>query len=135
MWSQIFDVGTFRSRFDHVPDGFRCQAFASDLFLSAYSPKDCTLIYLSCVGPLIDRALRPHRNWNCANVLSLSNQVGDHPVLLAELKTFHSESYQFAASQATPTEQGENSPIKFASVSFQRLGSQSPLLIHGHPHS
>src|SRR6266550_9597564 len=87
MWSQIFDVGTFRSRFDDVPDGFRCQAFASDLFWSAYSPKDCTLIYLSCVGPLIDRALRPHRNWNGANVLSLSNQVGDHPVPLAGLKT------------------------------------------------
>jgi hypothetical protein len=133
MWSQIFDVGTFRSRFDDVPDGFRCQAFASDLFLSAYSPKDCTLIYLSCVDPLIDRALRPHRDWNCANVLSLSNQVGDHPVLLADLKIFHSESYQFGASQATPNEQGENRSITFASEAIQRLCEQSPRLINGQP--
>src|SRR5260370_2636324 len=107
MWIQIFDVGTFRSRFDDVPDSFRCQAFASDLFLSAYSPKDCTLIYLSCVGPLIDRALRPHRHWNCANVLSLANQVGDHPVLLADLKIFHSESYQFGPPHPTPNQQRE----------------------------
>src|SRR6267143_2160024 len=128
MWSQIFDVATFHSRFDDVPDGFRCQAFASDLFLSSYSPKDCTLIYLSCVGPLIDRALRPHRNWNGANVLSLSNQVGDHPVLLADLKIFHSESYQFAASQATPNEQGESRSITFASEAIQPLCEQSPRL-------
>src|SRR5229473_114330 len=59
MWSEILDVGTFGSRFDDMPDGFRCEAFAPDLSLFAYSPKDCTLIYLSCSGPLIDGALRP----------------------------------------------------------------------------
>src|SRR5260370_11081048 len=93
MRSEILDVGACRSRFDDVPDGFRCQAVARDLFLSAYSPKDCTLTYLSCSGPLIDSALSPHRNWNCANVLSFANQIGDHPVLLADLKIFHPESY------------------------------------------
>src|SRR5216684_4633010 len=133
MWSQIFDVGAFRSRFDDVPDGFRCQAFASDLSLFAYSPKDCTLIYLSCSGPLIDGALRPHRNWNCANVLSFANQVGNHPALLADLKIFHPESYQFGASQAAANEQRESRSIAFTSEAIQRLCEQSLRLINGQP--
>src|SRR5260370_12183619 len=128
MGSEILDVGAFRSRFDDVPDGFRCQAFAPDLFLSAYSPKDCTLIYLSCSGPLIDSALSPHRNWNCANVLSFANQIGDHPVLLADLKIFHPESYQFGASQATANEQRESRSITFASEAIQRVVEHSPQL-------
>jgi hypothetical protein len=32
MRSEILDVGTFRSRFDDVPDGFRCEACAPYLF-------------------------------------------------------------------------------------------------------
>src|SRR5258708_17619930 len=133
MCSQIFDVGTFRSRFVDVPDGFRCQAFAADLFLSAYSPKDCTFIYRSCSGPLIDSALHPRRNWNCANVLSFANQVGDHPVLLADLKIFHPESYQFGASQATANKQRESRSITFASKPTPHLHKQSPPLTHSHP--
>src|SRR5260370_6519591 len=133
MWSQIFDGGTFRSRFDDVPDGFRRQAFASDLFLSAYSPKDCTLSYLSCSGPLIDSALRPHGNWNCANVLSFANQVGDHPALLADLKSVQSESYQFGASQAAANEQRESRSIAFTSEAIQRHCEQSLRLINGQP--
>src|SRR6266853_6355447 len=62
MWSQIFDGGTFRSRFDDVPDGFRREAFASDLFLSAYSPKDCTLIYL--IDLCINNAIMGAREGN-----------------------------------------------------------------------
>ena len=55
-------------------------------------------------------------------MLSLTNQVGDHPVLLAELKIFQSESYQFSASQAASNEQGKNRPITFASeVIFLRF--------------
>src|SRR5260370_26591592 len=115
MWSQILDVGTFRSRFDDVPDGLGCQAFASDLFLSAYSPKDCTLIYLRWFGPLINGALRPQWNWDCSDVLSLANQVGDHPMLLPDLKIFQAESYQFAAPQAASNEQRHNRSITFAS--------------------
>jgi len=60
-------------------------------------------------------------------------RVGDHPVLLADLKIFHSESYQFGASQATPNEQGENRSITFASEAIQRLCEQSPRLINGQP--
>ncbi|MGB7846955.1 MAG: hypothetical protein WBL63_15175 [Candidatus Acidiferrum sp.] len=105
MRSEILDVGTFRSRFDDVPDSFRCKALAPDLSLPTDSPKDCTLIDLSCFGPLINGALRPHRNRHCTNVLPLTNQVCNHPVLLADLKIFQCESYQFGASQAASNEQ------------------------------
>ena len=63
-------------------------------------------------------------------MLSFANQVGDHPVLLADLKIFHLESYQFGASQATANEQRERRSITFASEAIQRLCEQSPRLIN-----
>src|SRR5271166_1013843 len=105
MRSEILNVGTFRSRFDNVPDCFRREPCAPYLSKSAYSPEECTCTYLGCIGPLINGALRPHRNWNCADVLSFTNQVGDHPVLLADLKIFQSQADQFGASQAASNEQ------------------------------
>src|SRR5258708_18275738 len=125
MRSEILDVGTFRSRFDDVPDGFRCEACAPYLSKPAYSPEKRTCTDTSCIGPLINNALCPHRNWNCANVLSFANQVGDHPVLLADLQIFHPESYQFGASQATANEQRESRAITFASEAIQPLCEQS----------
>jgi len=72
MRSEILDVGTFRSRSDNVPDGFWCKALAPDLSLSADSPKDCTLIDLSCFGPLINGELR-----ECASPYQLGRQSLD----------------------------------------------------------
>jgi|ERR1700730_16996107 len=134
MWSEVLDVGTFSQPLDDVPDGFRCPAFASDLSLSAYSPKDCPLIYLSCFGPLIDSALRPHRNWNCADVLSFADQIGDHPILLTDLKIFQFESYQFGASQTTSNKQRQNRSVTFAWQAIcSRFCEQGFGLIDGQP--
>jgi hypothetical protein len=55
-------------------------------------------------------------------------------VLLADLKIFHSESYQFGASQATPNEQGESRSITLASQAVSlRLREQGFGLINGQP--
>jgi hypothetical protein len=86
MRSEILDVATFRSRFDDMPDGFRCEACAPYLPQSAYSPEEHPCSDTSCIGPLINNALCSRRNRHRANVLSLANQVGDHPVLLTDLK-------------------------------------------------
>jgi hypothetical protein len=48
-------------------------------------------------------------------VLSLANQVGDHPVRLADLKIFQSESNQFGASQAASNQQCQNRSITLPS--------------------
>src|SRR5438445_13189659 len=67
------------------------------------------------MGPLINNALCPRRNWHRANVLSLANQVGDHPMLLTDLKIFQSESNQFGASQTASNQQCQNCSIALAS--------------------
>ena len=105
MGSEILDVGTFRGPLDNVPDGFRREACTPYFFQFAYSPEECTCTYLGCIAPLINCAFRPHGNWNGADVFSFTNQVGDHPVFLADLKIFESESYEFGASQTAPNEQ------------------------------
>jgi len=66
-------------------------------------------------GPLIDGAFRPHGNRNGTDVLSFANQVSDHPMLLANLEIFHSESNQFSPSQAASDQQRQNRPITLAS--------------------
>jgi hypothetical protein len=73
------------------------------------------------MGPIIDNALRPRGNWHSANVLSLANQVGDHPVLLTDLKIFQSESNQFGASQAASNHQRQNGSITLSSQAVSLL--------------
>jgi hypothetical protein len=51
MRSEILDTGTFRSRFDDMPNGFRCETLAPDLFWPAYSPEERTCTYLGCRVP------------------------------------------------------------------------------------
>jgi hypothetical protein len=67
-------------------------------------------------------------------VLFFTNKVGDHPLLLADLKVFWSESYQFGASQAAPNEQRQNRSITFAPQAI-RLQSceQGSRLINSQP--
>jgi hypothetical protein len=48
-------------------------------------------------------------------VLSFTNKIGDHPMLLADLKIFQSESDQFGAPQTASNEQRKDRPIAFAS--------------------
>jgi len=86
MRGEILDVGTFRSCFDDAPDGFRRET-APHIFLACLLAGRGAGTYHACIGPLINGTLRPHGNWNGADVLSFTNQVGDHPVLLAELKS------------------------------------------------
>ncbi len=86
MWSEILDTGTFRSHFDDMPDGFKCEALAPDLSWPIYSPEERTCAYPGCIGLLIHSALRPRWNQDCADVLSFANKVGDHPMFLTDLK-------------------------------------------------
>jgi len=86
MRSEILDTGTFRSHFDDMPDGFKCEALAPDLSRPTYSPEERTCAYPGCIGLLIHSALRPRWNQDCADVLSFANKVGDHPMFLTDLK-------------------------------------------------
>jgi len=48
-------------------------------------------------------------------MLSLANQVGDHPMLLPGLEILHSKPHYFGASGAASNEQRQNRSITFAS--------------------
>src|SRR6266853_6261370 len=134
MWSEILDVGTFRSRFDDVPDSFRCKVYAPYLPQSAYSAEEHPCSDTSCIGPLIDNALCPRRNWHGANVLSPANQVGDHPVLLTDLKIFQSQSNQFCASPTASDQERQNRSITLTSQAISlRFREQASGLFDGQP--
>ena len=65
---------------------------------------------------------------NGADVLAFANQVGDHPVFLADLEIFRSESRQFGSAQTAGNEQRENRSIAFATETvcgnFAKQGSR-----------
>src|SRR6267142_6328230 len=86
------------------------------------------------MGPLINNALCPRRNWHRANVLPLANQVGDHPVLLTDLKIFQSESNQFGASQTAANQHSQNRAIALApQAGSLRFREQSSGLLDSQP--
>jgi hypothetical protein len=67
-------------------------------------------------------------------VLCFANQVGNHPMIFADVEISHSESLQFCASQSTPDEKGENRSVTLsAQVVWRRLAKQGPGLLHRQP--
>jgi hypothetical protein len=95
--------------------GLGSDSIAPNVIQPTYSPEDRTTIDARRRSPLMDGALRPTWNRNGPDVLPLANHVSNHPVLLAELEIFRSESDQFGPSQAASDEQCQNRPITFAS--------------------
>jgi|SRR5580692_6395347 hypothetical protein len=55
-------------------------------FLVGYTPEERTCAYLGCIGPLINGALHPGRNCDCADVLPFTNQVGDRSIVFARVR-------------------------------------------------
>src|SRR5437667_11394593 len=56
-----------------------------------------------------------HTGTGTVHVLSFTNQVSNHAVLLTDLEVFRSESNHFGSSQSASDEQRQNRPITFAS--------------------
>src|SRR6516225_4549917 len=111
MGSKIFDRGTLGGGLYNVPNCFRCDSVAPSLVEATYAPEDQAGADVSRNGPLINSSFRPCWYRNGANMLCLPHQVGDHPMLLADLKISHSESHQFSASQSAPDEECENRSV------------------------
>src|SRR6202166_3101241 len=134
MGSQVLDASTLRGRFYHGPDRLRCDAIAPGLAQPTYSPEDRPTVDASRCDPLIDGAFRPHGNRNGTNVLSFTNQVSNHAMLLTDLEVFRSESNHFGSSESASDEQRQNRPITFASeATWRRLEEQGSGLIDGQP--
>jgi hypothetical protein len=85
MRSKVRDGSALCSRLHHMPGRFGCDSVAPDLSHSTYSSEDNTS-YASRSSPLIDSAFRPRWNRNRTDVFPFANQVGDHPVFLANLE-------------------------------------------------
>jgi hypothetical protein len=66
-----------------MPDRLARDSIASDFAHPLYSPED-DAIYTSPRTPLIPRRFLPTLDRNRTDVFSFANQIGDHPVLLAQ---------------------------------------------------
>src|ERR1039457_6681391 len=97
MGSKVLDASTLRGRFHNVPNRLGGDSVAPYLLQPTDSPEDHTAVDTSRRSPLIDGAFRPHWNRDCSDVFTLTGQVSDHPMLLANPQIFHSESNQFGS--------------------------------------
>jgi hypothetical protein len=72
--SKALVVGALSSRLYDVPDCLGGDPIAPDLAQPIYAPEDRAAVNAGRRGPFIDGPFSPDRNWNSANVLSLSSQ-------------------------------------------------------------
>jgi hypothetical protein len=119
MGSKVRDAGSLGGRSYYVPYRLGRDAFTPDFAQATYAPKDRATSYASCCDPIVDGAFRPCWDRNGADVLSFADQVGDHPVLLADLEIYRFQSNQFCPSQAASDEQSQNGAVTFASEAIR----------------
>src|SRR5215472_14992394 len=72
--------------FDDMPDRFRGDRLSPNLAKAAHSSENGPRLDARDGKPLVYCALRPARDRNGANVFTFADQVGNNPVILADLE-------------------------------------------------
>src|SRR5207249_4814088 len=98
------------SGFHHMPDRFRRDPRAPKSAHSVYAPKNRSGADFGGRGPVVNGSLHPNRDRNGADMLSLPDQIRDHPVVLPDLEILRPEGDQLGAPQATSNQDCENRP-------------------------
>jgi hypothetical protein len=88
---KVFDAGPLRSTLDNMPDRLRRDRSAPKFAYAVYSPENRAGVDAGGYGPCVNRSFHPCRDRNCADMLSFSDQVRDHLMLLPDLEIFRLE--------------------------------------------
>jgi hypothetical protein len=76
--------------------------------------EDHTFFDTSDCKPLIDGGLYPVRDWNRADMATLTEQVNDCPVVVSLLKLRQLQTDQLGTPQATTQQESQDGMISFA---------------------
>lgn len=108
VWGKILDASALRSSFHNMPYRLRREAVAPKLAQAVYPAENGAGADFGGHGPGVKRPLDPLRDWDCADMLSVADQIGDDAVLLPDLEIFHFERNQLAAVSGIQSESPES---------------------------
>ena len=97
MRGKFVDASALRSGFHHMPDRFRRDPCAPKLAHPVHPPKNGARGDLGGYRPAVNSSFHPNRDRNRADMLSLSDQVRDDPVVLPDLEILRRERDQLGA--------------------------------------
>jgi hypothetical protein len=95
MRSQILDASALGRGLDNVPDRLWRDAFTPCFAEPVNTQENPAFADPSSFCPLVNSSLRPSGDRHGADMFSLSDQIGDHPMLLAKLEIFDSQTHKF----------------------------------------
>jgi hypothetical protein len=114
MWSEALDSGALSSASDDVPDCFGRDFLAPYNSILVHATENVSACDVRVCGPIIEGRLDPSGHGHSPNVLALSNQVREHPVVFPNLQVLHAQSNELCPPESTPQQHGENRPVTFA---------------------
>src|ERR1017187_4682774 len=114
MWSEALDSGALGSASDDVPDCFRRDFIAPYGPVLVHATENISACDVCVCGPIIEGPLYPSGHGHSPNVLALSNQVREHPVVFPNLQVLHAQSNELSTPESAPEQHGENRPAPFA---------------------
>src|SRR5579862_1448642 len=119
MWSEALDSGALRSASDDVPDCFGRDFIAPYNSILVHATENISDCDVRVCDPIVEGRLYPswHWHWHCPNVLALSNQVREHPVVFSNLQVLNAQSNELCTPKSAPEQHGE-----YRSVSFPTQG-------------
>jgi hypothetical protein len=130
----VGESATGRSLFDDAPDDFRAEAVGRYSTSFVDCAEDGTFGDASLGQPDANRFGDPARYRDHSNVITLPDQVGEHPVFLALLEVCDFGGSQFSPPQAAPEENCNHRVIAFASECRPvEDRKESPALFRGQP--
>jgi hypothetical protein len=97
-----------------MPDRLRRDSVSPHLFEPVHPAKNRSIANAGHVDPFINRA-SPMPVPHGSNVLSLSDQVGNNPMFLADLEVLPFEPHKFGSPEPTADQQRQDGPVALAS--------------------
>src|ERR1035437_9754521 len=91
-----------------MPYRFRCESVAPKLAHAVHPTENGAGTDFSGHGPGVKRPLDPRRDWDCADVLPLADQICDDAALLPDLEILHPEGNQLGPSQSASNQDRQN---------------------------
>ena len=108
------DSSALSSASDDVPDCFGRDFIAPYNPILVHTTENVSACDDRVCGPIIEGRLYPPWHGHSPNVLALSNQVREHPVVFPNLQVLHAQSNELCTPESTTEQYGENRPIPFA---------------------
>src|SRR5437773_10708306 len=130
MRREVLDSGTLGSGLHNVPNRLWRDPFAPKPAEPAYASEDPAGVDTGSLDPTVDSSLRPNGDWNCADMLSLADEIGDDPMFLSNLEVVSSQTDEFSPPEAASDQQCQDGAIALTACGFQarRLQQRSGLI-------